>query len=112
MKQRTFTIAAPLQQDEHGAVRVAGSRLTLDTVVGAFKRGATAEQIQDSFPSLSLCEIYAVIAYYLAFQNEVEDYLRERQTEAAELQREVESRPQYQAFRERLRTRRAQLLAA
>ena len=112
MKQLDFSFNVPLEQDQHGAVRVADSRITLDTIVGAFKRGATAEQIQDSFPSLSLRQIYGVIAYYLACQGEVEDYLRERQAEADELRWQIESQPQYHEFRERLRARREQLIEA
>jgi uncharacterized protein (DUF433 family) len=110
MKQLTFAQDAPLYQDEHGSVRVVGSRVTLDTVVGNFKRGATAEQIQDSFPSLTLRDIYGTIYYYLSHENEVEDYLRERQAEADELRQQLESQPQYQEFREKIRQRRAGLV--
>jgi hypothetical protein len=35
----------PLHTDADGVVRVAGTRVTLDTVVGAFEAGATAEEI-------------------------------------------------------------------
>ena len=51
------TQSTPLAQDKDGAVRVTGSRVTLDSLVHAFDEGATAEQIQDSFPSLTLREI-------------------------------------------------------
>ena len=112
MKQLIFSFTAPLHQDEHGSVRVVGSRVTLDTIAGAFKKGATAEQIQDSFPSLSLPQIYGVIAYYLANESEVEDYLHERQAEAEELRQEIESQPQYDEFRKKLRSRRDQLITA
>jgi uncharacterized protein (DUF433 family) len=112
MKQLTFTLTAPLSQDETGSVRVIGSRVTLDTIVGAFKRGATAEQIQDSFPSLSLGHIYGAITYYLEHHDEVEAYLRERQAEAEQLRQQVERQPSYVAFRERLRQRRANLINA
>jgi uncharacterized protein (DUF433 family) len=112
MKQLTFTQTVPLYQDADGTVRVIGSRVTLDTIVAAFKKGATAEQIQDSFPSLTLRQIYGAIAYYLEHQAEVEDYLAERQAEADAIRREIESQPQYTEFREKIRQRRAQLLKA
>ena len=89
-----------------------GSRVTLDTLVAAFKKGNTAEQIQDSFPSLSLRQIYGAIAYYLDHQEDVEAYLEERQTEADAIRREIESQPQYSEFREKLRRRRAELIDA
>jgi len=54
---------APLEADADGVVRVGGTRVTLDTMVAAFKDGATAEEIVYQYPSLSLAEVYAVIAY-------------------------------------------------
>jgi hypothetical protein len=44
----------PLEADADGVVRVGGTRVTLDTVVAAFKDGATAEEIVYQYPSLSL----------------------------------------------------------
>jgi uncharacterized protein (DUF433 family) len=41
--------------------RVGGRWVTLDLVVRAFKRGATAEEIAQDFPSLQLSNIYQVI---------------------------------------------------
>jgi uncharacterized protein (DUF433 family) len=110
MKHLTFTQIVPLNHDADGTVRVAGSRVTLDTIVSAFRRGNTAEQIQDSFPSLSLSQIYGVIAWYIDHQDEAEEYLKERRTEAEAIRQEIESQPQYAEFREIIRQRRAQLI--
>jgi hypothetical protein len=41
-------------------------------VVTLFDRGATAEEIAQSFPSLSLGEVYAVLSYVVARRAEVE----------------------------------------
>lgn len=35
----------PLAEDAHGVFRVGGTRVTLDAVIRAFERGATAEEI-------------------------------------------------------------------
>ena len=43
----------PLQSSEDGVVRVAGTRVTLDTVVSAFDEGATAEEIVEQYPALN-----------------------------------------------------------
>ncbi len=110
MTHLTFTQIVPLTQDADGTVRVTGSRVTLDTVVSAFKRGNTAEQIQDSFPSLTLSQIYGVIAWYIDHQDEAEEYLKERQTEADAIRQEIEGEPKYAEFRETIRRRRAQLI--
>jgi uncharacterized protein (DUF433 family) len=110
MKPMTFTQTTPLVQDDDGTIRVTGSRVTLDTLVGAFLMGATAEQIQDRFPSLLLRDIYGVIAFYLEHQSEVEDYLRTRRTEAEAIRREIESRQDTAGFRARVRARQSQLV--
>ncbi|MCI0488780.1 MAG: DUF433 domain-containing protein [Blastocatellia bacterium] len=107
MKQLTLTQTTPLIQEKDGTVRVTGSRVTLDTVVGAFKKGATAEQIQDSFPSLSLQAIYGTIAYYLEHKADVEEYLKLRREEAAAIRREIESQQDTDGFRARIRAHRA-----
>lgn len=42
----------PLRSDADGVIRVAGTRVTLDTVAYAFKHGATAEEIVQQYPTL------------------------------------------------------------
>ena len=82
--------------------------LTLDTVVGAFEDGATAEEIVWQYPSLSLAEVYAVISYYLQRQSEVEAYLAQRQQIADQTREQNEARFNQQGIRERLLARRTQ----
>jgi uncharacterized protein (DUF433 family) len=75
----------PLAPDDGGTVRVAGTRVTLDTVVEQFRAGASAEAIAERFPVLSAADVHAVLAYYLRHREEVDRYLAEqaRQAEAA-----------------------------
>jgi uncharacterized protein (DUF433 family) len=61
----------PLVKDSHGVFRIGGTRVTLDLVVRAFNRGATAEEILQKFPSLELSDVYQVIGYYLKHQAEL-----------------------------------------
>ena len=42
--------APPLREDQGGVIRVAGTRVRLDTVVFAFNNGAPAEEILLSYP--------------------------------------------------------------
>jgi uncharacterized protein (DUF433 family) len=91
--------------DDGSAIRIEGTRLTLDTVVGAFKRGATAEEIVQDYPPVSLPDVYAVIAYYLRHRSEVEEYLSKRALVHADLRRQIEGRPEYRELRERLLAR-------
>jgi uncharacterized protein (DUF433 family) len=102
-----ITQTVPLTLGEDGTIRIKGSRVTLDSVIHAFKQGATAEQIQDSFPSLTLREVYGTIAYYLEHIEQVESYLREQDQAAEETKRFIEGRQDSSLLRERIRTRRA-----
>ena len=49
-----------------GGYWVAGTRVSLDSIVYAFLDGQTAESIAQSFPMLALEEVYGAIAFYLA----------------------------------------------
>lgn len=100
----------PLVQEEDGTIHVIGSRITLDTLVGNYKKGATAEQIQDSFPSLSLKDIHATIAYYFEHKTEVENYLKQRYEEADALRIKIESELDAESFRAKMRERREHLI--
>jgi uncharacterized protein (DUF433 family) len=84
----TMVVAAetpPLSADASGVFRVGSSRVTLDSIVSAFRDGATAEEIAGQYPAISLGQVYAVIAYYLAHTAEVDEYLRAREQRSAEV---------------------------
>jgi uncharacterized protein (DUF433 family) len=89
-------------------MRVGGTRVTLDTVVAAFNEGATAEEIAQQYPTLSLADIYAVIGYYLRRRDEVESYLLKRRELAEAVRQENEARFNPVGVRERLLARRNQ----
>src|SRR5207244_2391669 len=55
----------PLTLTENGTIRVTGSRVSLEAVVYQYEQGNSAEQIHESFPSLRLADIHAVISYDL-----------------------------------------------
>lgn len=101
------TSPVPLAADATGTVRVGGTRVTLDTVIGAFARGGTAEQIVQQYPSLGLADVYAVIAYYLQNAREVDAYLAARREQADWRRAEIEGRIDPRGIRDRLRTRHA-----
>jgi uncharacterized protein (DUF433 family) len=97
----------PLKTDADGVVRVGATRVTLDTVVAAFKDGASAEEIVFQYPSLSLPDVYFVIGYYLQRRVEVEAYLQQRQQLADAVRQQNESRFDSRGIRDRLQARRA-----
>ena len=69
---------APLTQTIDGMIRVGKTRVSLDSVVNAFRDGATAETIADRFPTLSLVDVYSTIAFFLRHPYEVNAYIAER----------------------------------
>ena len=89
------TVSLLLAVIEQGTIRIKGSRVSLDSIIHHFKLGATAEQIVQSFPSLSLGDVYSSIAYYLTNPQEIEEYLKEQETAADALQEQLESNPDY-----------------
>jgi len=99
------TINVPLTVTEQGTIRIKGSRVSLDSIIHHFKLGATAEQIVQSFPSLSFGDVYSSIAYYLTHRQEIEAYLEEQETAADNLQEQLESNSDYQAEIAELRSR-------
>jgi uncharacterized protein (DUF433 family) len=96
----------PLFSDADGVVRIGRTRVTLDTLVAAFQEGATAEAIAEQYPSLSLADVYTAVGYYLRHQSEVEAYLQRRQSQAADIRKENESRFPPIGVRNRLLARR------
>jgi uncharacterized protein (DUF433 family) len=92
----------PIETDPHGVVRVAKTRVTLDTVVTAFLEGCTPEEIGEQYPSLQLPDIYLVVGYYLRHRDEVHTYLAERQSQANVIQQEAEQRFSPIGVRDRL----------
>ena len=98
----------PLEADADGVVRVGGTRVTLDTVVAAFREGATAEEIVYQYPSLNLADVYSVIGYYLQRRADVEAYLRRRQQQRDEVRERNEARFDPRGIRDRLLARRVE----
>jgi uncharacterized protein (DUF433 family) len=62
-----------------GAYRVAGSRVSLDSLVHAFWDGKSPETIAQSFPTLTLEQVYGAIAFYLGHHTEIDAYLQQGQ---------------------------------
>ena len=67
---------------------ISGTRVSLDSIVYAFRRGASPETIKSSFPALTLEQVYGAITYYLSKQTEIDVYLRQSE-EAYEAARQA-----------------------
>jgi uncharacterized protein (DUF433 family) len=108
MSLQVTTEPVPLTKDADAVLRVGSSRVTLDTVVAAFREGMTPEGIVEQYPSLRLAEVYSVIGYVLNHIEEVETYLRDRQHLAEAVRRDNEARFDPAGVRDRLLARRRQ----
>lgn len=74
-----------------GGYWVAGTRVSLDSIIYDFLDGMSPDSIAENFPVLTLEEVYGAIVFYLANREEVDAYMRE--TDA-----------QFESFQDRLRT--------
>ena len=102
-------VAVPLFDDGQGGLRVTGTRVLLERVVHAFEDGATPEGIVQSYDTLQLADVYAVLTWYLHHKAEVAAYLRQRAEEAEAIRQRIEAQqPDRAALRTRLLARRAQ----
>jgi uncharacterized protein (DUF433 family) len=95
----------PLTENEHGVLRIGGTRVSLDSVVSAFEHGETPEQVVQNFPVLKPDDVYAVITYYLRNQDEVRAYLKKQAQEAEVLRSETQREFPTHGLRERVRRR-------
>ena len=101
------SVRVPFRVDAGGTVRVGGTRVSLVSVLTAFKQGDAPEQIVYSFPTLELSDVYAVISYYLTNTEDLEAWLEQERLESERIRREVEARFSQKGIRERLLKRRA-----
>lgn len=54
---------------------IIGTRVSLDSVVYAFRKGATPESIVQSYSLLNLEKVYGAITFYLANRSDIDAYL-------------------------------------
>ena len=86
-----LTVEVPLWEDPPGVFRVGKSRVLLELVIGAFKRGESPEAIVRSYRTLPLADVYAVISRYLVNPAPFDEYLRQSEEQAEATRRTIES---------------------
>ena len=97
-------------EERDGNYYVAGTRISLDSIVHAYRRGESPETIRQNFELLRLEEVYGAIADYLANQAEIDAYLIRQSEKWAEGRRNAE--PLSADLRERLMRARDELHTA
>jgi uncharacterized protein (DUF433 family) len=93
-------VAKEYIEQRDGNYYVAGTRISLDSIVHAFRRGESPETICQNFELLLLEEVYGAIAYYLANQADIDAYLIRQNQKWVEGRRNAEPLPT--SLRERL----------
>ena len=94
-------------EQREGGYYVAGTRVSLDSLVYAFRSGESPEAIQQQFPTLSLERVYGAIAFYLGHQAEVDANIQEGEEQIRRLvpplsQRKPEALLRLQRAREQM----------
>jgi uncharacterized protein (DUF433 family) len=96
----------PLAPDAHGTIRVAGTRVTLETIYGCYRRGENAEEIHEGFPTVSIGDIYAVLTYIVRHPDEMREYISRVEAGEAAARALIDARGDTAWLRERLRAHR------
>jgi uncharacterized protein (DUF433 family) len=63
-----------------GGYRVAGSRVSLASIVLAYWEGRSPEAIAEDFTTISAEQVYGAIAFYLHHRAEIDQHLAEQQS--------------------------------
>jgi uncharacterized protein (DUF433 family) len=95
----------PLRMTDDGIIMVGRTRVPLETVIHAFCRGETPEDIVQSFTTLKLTDVYAVITYYLHNKAKLDPYFKKQEEERQRLREEIEARFPSDGLRARLLAR-------
>jgi uncharacterized protein (DUF433 family) len=90
-----------VSQTPEGGWRVAGTRVSLDSVVRGYWEGRTPEAIVEDFPVLSLEQVHGALAFYLRHKDQIDQYVASQDARWEQLRQESET--QHGALLQRLR---------
>ena len=68
-------------EKQQNVYRITGTRVSLDSIVYAWWAGQSAETIAQSFPVLTLEQVYGAITFYLAHREEIDRYLEQQRAD-------------------------------
>ena len=97
-------------EERESVYYIRGTRVSLDSIVYAFREGSSPESIREDFEGLTLAHVYGAIAFYLDHQADIDAYLIRRKEQWAQLERN--GTPPSPALHDRLeQTRRSAALS-
>src|SRR5438270_13324199 len=76
-----MVMPAEYVERRNGGYYVKGTRVSVDSIVYSFRDGESPETIRQSFPSLTLEQVYGAITFYLANRDAVDANIREGEEE-------------------------------
>jgi uncharacterized protein (DUF433 family) len=93
------------------AIRIAGTRIGIETVLHDYQEGASPEEIVLRYPTLSLEQVHATLTYYLVNRGKVEVYLQRVRQQQEEAWQEHQRQPSafVRSLRERIERQRQML---
>lgn len=71
-----------------GRMRIDGTRMTVHRIATLYKQGQGPEEIVQTYPQLSLAQVYSALAYFHANRAEVESELTAADASYDELKRQ------------------------
>ncbi len=74
-----------------GRPRIAGTGVSVRRIAGWYKLGMTPEEIADNYGHVSVAQVHAALAYYLANQEAMDAEMAAEEAEADRLEREHRS---------------------
>jgi uncharacterized protein (DUF433 family) len=95
----------PLTTTEHGDIRVAETRVPLETIIEDYNNGASPEDMVLNYSSLNLADVHAVLSYYLRNKEAVDTYVQEQKQQAKETRERLGIDKSSQELRATLRAR-------
>jgi uncharacterized protein (DUF433 family) len=100
--ERTQTV--PLDVNSEGVIRVAGTRVTLDTIFEAFSEGTSAQEIAQQY-DLNLGDVFAVLSYIVRHPDDVSTYTAARTAQHKAARKLAQEQFGSESLRQELRAR-------
>lgn len=71
-----------------GLICIGGTRITVHRIATLYKQGQSPEQMVETYPHISLAQVYAALAYYHANRAEIESELAAADAQYDQLKQE------------------------
>lgn len=74
-----------------GRIRIDGTRITIHRIAVLYKQGQQPEEILQTYPHLTLSQVFTALAYFHANRDEIERELSSQDAEYEELKQQLSS---------------------